>query len=70
MQHHLHRNELWLFLKGDGYLMKGKKKCIVKKGDYVYIPKEKGHQYFPLTKTTVLEIQFGDKCEEGDIVRT
>ena len=64
-QFHNYRNELWLFLSGEGHL----NRKYVKKGDYVMVPEQEIHQYIALRKTYVLEIQFGDSCVERDIVR-
>lgn len=38
-------------------------------GDYKIVPQGFKHKYRAITKTYILEIQFGDTCEERDIVR-
>lgn len=54
--HHL-RNELWLFLSG------------IHAGQWMQIPRGELHTYFAKRPTYVLEIQYGEKCVEEDIVR-
>jgi mannose-6-phosphate isomerase len=65
MQYHNMRNELWLFLKGSGS-MNG---LAIGAGEYFYVEVRKLHQYYAKKTTWVLEIQYGEKCEEEDIVR-
>lgn len=57
MQFHNLRNELWLFLRGQN------------KGTWRVIHRNKLHTFAPYKPTYVLEIQYGDKCSEDDIVR-
>lgn len=58
VQYHKHRNELWLFLTGKH------------KGEYWMINKNEVHNYYSEgEKPYILEIQFGDRCIEEDIVR-
>lgn len=64
-QYHNFRNELWLFLSGIGILNEQR----VQQGDYVLVPEQHAHQYTPWSRTWVLEIQYGETCEEKDIVR-
>lgn len=54
-QFHYHRNELWLFLTGS------------RSGSYMSVPRQQVHHY--TGPAYVLEIQYGDKCLEEDIVR-
>lgn len=54
LQYHNHRKELWLFLGN---------------GEYSEIPEQTLHTHYALKPTYVLEIQYGEKCEEADIVR-
>jgi len=56
-QYHDCRNELWLYLTG------------LNAGCYRYIPKGEKHTYYAMVPTYILEIQYGDKCIEGDITR-
>ena len=55
-QYHKFRNELWLFLTGS------------KSGSWRQHHKKKEHTYTG-GRALVLEIQYGAKCEESDIVR-
>lgn len=64
-QFHNFRNELWLFLHGEGHL----NRKYIKTGGYALIPEQEVHQYIALKKTYVLEIQYGESCRENDIVR-
>jgi mannose-6-phosphate isomerase-like protein (cupin superfamily) len=68
-QYHKMRNELWLFLSGCGYFRRGEEASQVEVGDYRHVGTGIAHQYIPWGKSTVLEIQYGEKCDEGDIVR-
>lgn len=69
-QYHKLRNELWLFLSGEGSLKLGEYEAQrVGAGDFKIVNVGTGHQYMPWKKTIVLEIQYGEKCEESDIVR-
>lgn len=73
MQKHKLRDEMWLFLSGRG--------CLVQKedgrqathfpvmGDFIEVLRGHWHQFTAYRPTTVLEIQYGDKCDEGDIER-
>jgi hypothetical protein len=58
VQYHNHRSELWLFLTG------------VHKGNFWLINKGEVHTYYANgERPLVLEIQYGEKCNESDIVR-
>ena len=57
IQYHNLRNELWLMLSG------------THKGMFLEVPKCDVHTYYADKRTVVLEIQYGDKCDEEDIVR-
>lgn len=56
-QYHRKRNELWLFLNG------------AHTGTYRYFPAGTLHTYYAAKTTWILEIQYGEYCDEGDIVR-
>lgn len=64
-QYHQKRSELWLFLKGTGWLNSG----MITKGFYYSIPVGETHKYKAIFPTLILEIQYGELCDEGDIVR-
>lgn len=76
-QSHKYRNELWLFLSGNGmmgifkYPYSEKKKemslKLVKCGDYKHIPIGQIHHF--IGTAWILEIQYGDVCSEEDIIR-
>lgn len=76
MQKHLHRNELWFVAEGIATLNSIKDGNIEHIADYVLyqyiiIESENWHQLqnnqdFPLK---IIEIQYGDKCIEEDIIR-
>lgn len=66
MQRHQYRHELWLFLSGRGFMHRSTPPVA---GDAVLIRSNTWHQYKAMTKTWVIEIQYGDKCDESDIER-
>lgn len=58
IQYHKLRNETWLFLSGKH------------SGEYWYIPQGDVHTYYAENEAPlVLEIQYGELCDESDIVR-
>lgn len=69
MQTHTHRNELWLFLSGGGWFWNDSESWNVRDGDYQVVGERKWHQFKAFSNTLVLEAQYGEKCDEGDIVR-
>jgi len=64
-QYHHYRNELWLVLKGLGKL----NTKTLQAGDWHAIHRRRTHQFTALKPSWILEIQYGDKCSEDDIVR-
>lgn len=72
-QWHKHRNELWLFLRGQGNLYVNGK--TIKNQDkeysgfYYMINSGSKHTFEAWKPTWILEIQFGSKCVEEDITR-
>lgn len=70
MQKHSARSELWLCLGGEG-IMDGDpgNSYGVEKGDWALIDTGRWHRFSALRPTWFLEIQFGARCEEDDIVR-
>lgn len=68
-QYHNSRHELWLFLTGNGKFTCETAHDDVMAGDYRYVWRGFKHKYLALSKTLVLEIQYGEKCSEEDIVR-
>lgn len=74
MQYHHHRSELWLFLRGDGEFWRGGEDddygyFDAHRGDSIVVDVNALHRYVAKRPTLVLEIQYGEKCEEEDIVR-
>lgn len=71
-QRHFHRGEAWCVLRGIG----NKGDCedgfftgVLSSGDYWHIGKERWHKFQATTVTWILEVQYGEKCVEEDIVR-
>jgi mannose-1-phosphate guanylyltransferase / mannose-6-phosphate isomerase len=69
MQYHNKRSELWCFLSGAGDMYIEGALIAVQSGDFRIVHQTYWHQFTAWLPTTVLEIQFGDKCDEKDIVR-
>lgn len=68
-QFHRLRNELWLILSGSGTMYLDGDITSLRSGDCASVPCDTFHQYTPCKNTTVLEIHYGEKCDEEDIVR-
>lgn len=68
-QYHDLRSELWLFLSGSGTFNSEKLGHNVGRGDFAEVKEGALHNYYAYTPTLVLEIQYGEKCDEEDIVR-
>lgn len=69
-QYHEHRNELWLFLRGSGIFYHGAAYFPMWPGDWVLTQKGELHRFITKEDSCLaLEIQYGEKCEEGDITR-
>mgnify|MGYP003660114658 CR=1 FL=1 len=66
LQRHEYRSELWVFLSGKGVMLNA---GAVHKGDYAFIQQGAWHKFIAGANTWVLEIQYGEKCEEIDIER-
>lgn len=72
LQKHEKRGEAWMILKGKGVMSYCPEELIVNglvKGDYYHIPKGSWHRYEAKENSLILEIQYGDRCEESDIIR-
>jgi mannose-6-phosphate isomerase-like protein (cupin superfamily) len=75
MQKHSCRSELWLILRGkcESRFMDNQgghaSLTYLVKGDWQNIPNQVWHKLRAITNTWILEIQYGDKCVEWDIVR-
>ena len=77
-QRHFKRNEIWLVSDGECEVRSSKEnfpqeieKNMLSKFDYFIVPLGKWHQIINPTKnsTHIIEIQYGDQCEEDDIER-
>lgn len=68
-QFHRDRNELWLFLSGSGDLLHDKNMIRCYPGFYELVEELDIHQFSANKTTYILEIQYGERCDEGDIVR-
>ena len=68
-QYHNHRSELWLFLQGLGTFFVGECRSIIGSGEWNNITVRTPHGFVALIPTYVLEIQYGESCNEEDIVR-
>ena len=71
LQYHNKRSELWIFLSGNGGIQTDRigTEHLVNAGDYYLAAVGEWHKYCAYKPTWVLEIQYGIKCEENDIVR-
>lgn len=74
VQYHQYRNELWLMLWGDGLLTTGTDDTnyeygIMRNGDSLLVYTMQVHTFVAFKSSYVLEIQYGEKCIEDDIVR-
>lgn len=70
LQYHNYRSELWLFFKGRGNFVSTGGITRVEAGEIMLVHAKEMHQYTSGSiPTYVIEIQFGMKCIEEDIVR-
>lgn len=78
LQYHHLRDELWLFLKGNGQftLIPDSRRPDDPNGVFeaygdsvIKVGKLAVHKYLAIIPSLVLEIQYGEKCDEEDIVR-
>lgn len=68
-QKHLHRDEVWTFVDGEGLLVIDDKVTRVGRGTVVNIVKGQMHAVKALTPLTFIEVQSGDMLVEEDILR-
>jgi mannose-6-phosphate isomerase len=70
-QHHRYRCEHWLVLGGVGRFTLNAKNIPVSANDTLYIERGDLHRVhnIGMEDLVIIEVQFGDKCEESDIVR-
>ncbi len=69
LQSHKNRSELWIVLKGKIIARIGNKSRSAKKGDIFWVPKKTKHRIAAKEDAIVLEMAFGEKLKEGDIIR-
>lgn len=71
LQKHEHRSEHWIISKGTAKVINGEDEIIVKEKGAVFIPRQNVHRVENIGDNSlhIIEVQFGDILEEGDIVR-
>ena len=71
MQYHNYREEVWLILSGFGEFLAPNATLgnALQTGAAIRFGEKQWHQYVAHKPTYVLEIQYGEKCIEEDIVR-
>ena len=71
LQYHNHRSEHWVVVAGCGTVTIGGDVMRVERGSHVYIPRKTKHRIANegAERLVFVEIQFGDRLEEDDIVR-
>ncbi|MFA3920390.1 phosphomannose isomerase type II C-terminal cupin domain [Ruegeria hyattellae] len=71
LQYHNHRSEHWVVVAGRGIVTIGGDTLRVEPGSHVYVPRETKHRIESDDdqKLVFVEVQFGDRLEEMDIVR-
>lgn len=71
LQYHNHRSEHWVVVAGKGIVTIGGDTLRVDPGSHVYVPRETKHRIENDgdEKLAFIEVQFGDRLEEADIVR-
>ncbi len=70
LQYHDFRNEYWTVVQGDGNVIVGESEKKVNIGDFIFVPRTTSHRVTGGEDgITLIEVQIGDPCEEGDIVR-
>lgn len=71
LQYHNHRNELWFVAEGEGVAKTVPLNLELYAGRVVNVYLNQHHQITNTgkDKLVIYEIQYGDKCEEEDIVR-
>ena len=71
LQLHHHRSEHWTIVQGRGRVTRGAETLELGKGEHVHIPVETAHRIAnPGDEPMVfIEVQYGDKLDEADIVR-
>ena len=68
-QYHQYRNEKWLCLKGNGDMVIDGVETKIFPGEVIIISKNQNHSIRAVEEVSILEIQYGEKTLERDIVR-
>lgn len=69
-QYHNHRNEFWTVAKGNGQLVLDGIMSNISVGDSIVINIGTKHSVKAINGDLIIaEVQYGDKCDEEDIVR-
>lgn len=68
-QEHACRDEVWIFIDGEGEIVLDGKRRIIKRGETVHIPKGMKHALRSITSLSFIEIQSGSNLTESDIIR-
>ena len=71
LQSHEHRSEHWLIASGVAEIIIGEKIYNLKENDNIFIPRGSKHRLANLGSDNliVIEMWFGDKLDENDIMR-
>ena len=68
-QIHRHRDEMWTFVNGTGYLVIDGEIKKVKSGDYYHINRNQKHAVKAIDELHIIVVQVGDDLSEEDIER-
>jgi mannose-6-phosphate isomerase-like protein (cupin superfamily) len=70
LQYHIHRDEHWIVVGGNGKLQLEDQIKDIKVGDYIFVLSSSKHRVTAGTEgITIVEVQLGSICEESDIIR-
>lgn len=71
LQYHNYRSEHWVVVSGSGVATIGGDAVRVERGSHIYVPRETKHRIANdgEQELVFIEVQFGDRLEEEDIVR-
>ena len=68
-QRHLHRDEIWTIVDGEGKLLIDGEVKTVKRGDVAYIVTGQKHALYATKDLHFIEVQIGKELNEDDIER-
>jgi mannose-6-phosphate isomerase-like protein (cupin superfamily) len=71
LQLHHHRAEHWVVVRGRARVTRGEERLELARNDIVFIPVETAHRIENVGEEILefVEVQIGDRLDEGDIVR-